>query len=151
MQRHLQKQSAEHKQNKQEDISQIQSAQSSELIQQAISNPSVQSKLRTKSKISRISSVHTDLFDISENSLSNSNLPQHQTLNINTASISSEKSLSQYIFWDESSVIDIKLLKVDNGEHGKRKIEQIIISTEKYTSSTIDKNSSVDSLFSSIF
>ncbi|CAL5983026.1 Hypothetical_protein [Hexamita inflata] len=156
MQRQLSKQLCERNVESSKD-SDEQYDQQNQMIeqQQTLYEAYIQSNQSTKSKISRISQRHTDLFDISENSISLTNITDKQQIplkqtQIRQVSTSSETSPSQNLFWDESSVTDIKLLKISHGLHGQRQIENIVISTERYTNSTVDQQSS-DSLFSSLF
>ncbi|CAL6035768.1 Hypothetical_protein [Hexamita inflata] len=156
MQRQLSKQLCERNIESSKDSDEQQDQQNQMMEkQQTLYEAYIQSNQSTKSKISRISQRHTDLFDISENSVSLINIIDKQQIplkqpQIRQVSTSSETSPSQNLFWDESSVTDIKLLKISHGLHGQRQIEKIVISTERYTNSTVDQQSS-DSLFSSLF
>ncbi|CAL6035814.1 Hypothetical_protein [Hexamita inflata] len=106
-------------------------------------------KCSTRSRISQIQ--HTELFDISECSKSiikPNNETQKGNPLLNQVSAVTNHTISQYIFWDESSQQDVKMLQISNGVHGQRKIEQIVIPTEKYAGTEVENAS--DDFFSSL-
>ncbi|CAL5983114.1 Hypothetical_protein [Hexamita inflata] len=105
--------------------------------------------LKTRSKISRISQIqHTELFDISENSKSTQKCGE-RTVITRQVSATTDQTTSQFIFWDESSTIDVTMLRISEGPHGKRQIDKILISTDKYASDAQAEEKS-DDFFSSL-
>ncbi|CAL5970212.1 Hypothetical_protein [Hexamita inflata] len=85
--------------------------------------------------------LNQQLFDIMEISESDQNMQvcnnqcNHQLFNstlqeeIQQVEQNISQNSSQNIFWDQSSVRDVKLLKISNNQYGKRNIEQILIQT----------------------
>ncbi|CAL5986682.1 Hypothetical_protein [Hexamita inflata] len=94
---------------------------------------------------------HTDLFDIQEVSVANYNNNTNKTKikkQCQQQSISSNKTKSQYLFWDESSKKEVKILHISTSNTGNRNVEEIVISTSKYKD---DIDTDKDDLFSFIF
>ncbi|CAL5986366.1 Hypothetical_protein [Hexamita inflata] len=107
--------------------------------------------------------LNQQLFDIMEISESDQNMQvmccnnqyNHQLFNDSTLQKKQNmlskifhKTAPKIFFWDQSSVRDVKLLKISNNQYGKRNIEQILIQTVSCDNIiTANSHSFVDFLF----
>ncbi|CAL5970163.1 Hypothetical_protein [Hexamita inflata] len=85
-----------------------------------------------KSHSSCISEAHTNLFDISENCSKITQEQQFDNYMIDKEVSDNSQLDSEYIFWDQSSVDDVKLLEISHNDDGKREIKEIIIETSGF-------------------
>ncbi|CAL6024138.1 Hypothetical_protein [Hexamita inflata] len=78
-----------------------------------------------------ITNIPIALSVIDENSQSDSDSVPKSCSYSKNLSHNTNNSDSQHIFWDESVVVEVKLLRVSTTEQGKRDIQEIRISTIK--------------------
>ncbi|CAL5986452.1 Hypothetical_protein [Hexamita inflata] len=100
-----------------------------------------------KSHSSCISEAHTTLFDISENCSKITQEQQFYNIMIDKEVSDNSKLDSEYIFWDQSSVDDVKLLEISQNDDGKREIKEIVIETSGYKGEQHKEEDIFDLLF----
>ncbi|CAL6033358.1 Hypothetical_protein [Hexamita inflata] len=88
-------------------------------------------KQSKQSKKRNLKAIPIALCVIDENSQSDSDSVPKSCLHSKNLSQNTNNSDSQHIFWDESVVQEVKLLRVSTTEQGKRDIQEIRISTIK--------------------
>ncbi|CAL6077765.1 Hypothetical_protein [Hexamita inflata] len=98
------------------------------LIDEKLKLPKNNKHQRSQKSLAEIS---MPLSDIDENSKSNSKSIPKQLTYSKHLSLSTDKSNSQNIFWDESVIQDVKLLCISTSSSGKRSVQEIRISTNE--------------------
>ncbi|CAL5986560.1 Hypothetical_protein [Hexamita inflata] len=104
-------------------------------------------RVSRRSRESYLSQIHTQLFDINENSKSSQKSIASLMSGMDRISFSTNLEDSSNVFWDQSSICDVKLLLISTSSTGIRKVDKIIINTEKYSYDSIKEPEDIFDIF----
>ncbi|CAL6077763.1 Hypothetical_protein [Hexamita inflata] len=84
-------------------------------------------------------SIHTKLSDVKEMSITKSKSLPRQLSYKSNLSLSSDELSSFYIFWDESEIDEVKMLRITTTNVGRKNVSEIHIAIDQQVANGSDK------------